>query len=188
MSKWAMRGHFGHLRFKSFPLIQRTHQGEDIWPLKSSSKFSRVPEDSIFPLLGVWVAFSHLAPKWGCDSQWHECELLWNIMGTLVRITICFDEIYLTIHALLYAQWKLIVGFIGICEGQLLGMLTSMEHWELMNNSSMFKDDIYLTVCSIVCNMRTYSGLFWHLWRSMTSESKLFKIWNVWTIVDIGGL
>jgi hypothetical protein len=37
-------------------------------PLKSSSEFSGVREDSIFPLLGVWVAFSHLAPKWGCDN------------------------------------------------------------------------------------------------------------------------
>jgi hypothetical protein len=68
MSKWVIRGHFGHLRFKSFPLIWRTHQGEEIWPLKLSSEFSGVPEDSIFPLLGMQVAFSHLAPKWGCDK------------------------------------------------------------------------------------------------------------------------
>jgi hypothetical protein len=124
-----------------------------------------------------------------CEGQWHECELLWNITGTLVRITICFDEVYLTVHALLYAQWKLRVDFVGICEGQLLGMSSSsMKHWELMSSSSMFKDDIYLNVCSIVCSMRIYSGIFWHLWRSMTSESKNFKIWNVWTIVDIGWL
>jgi hypothetical protein len=54
--------------------------------------------------------------------------------------------------------------YIGICEGQLLGMSTSMKHWELMSSSKMFKDDIYLIVCSIVCNMKSYSGLFWHFW------------------------
>jgi hypothetical protein len=37
-------------------------------PSKLSSEFSKVLEDSIFPLLGVWVAFSHLAPKWGCNK------------------------------------------------------------------------------------------------------------------------
>jgi hypothetical protein len=68
MSKWLMRGHFGHLNFKTFPMRPRTLKCEDIWPLKLSSEFSRVPEDSIFPLLGVWIAFSHLAPKWGCDT------------------------------------------------------------------------------------------------------------------------
>ncbi len=52
-----------------------------------------------------------------CEGQWHECELLWNIMGTLVRITIGFDEVYLIVHALLYAQWGLIVDYVGICEG-----------------------------------------------------------------------
>ncbi len=31
------------------------------WPLQSSFKFSRVPKDSKFPLLGVWVSSSHLA-------------------------------------------------------------------------------------------------------------------------------
>ncbi len=31
------------------------------WPLKSSSELSRVPEDSKFPPLGVWVSSSHLA-------------------------------------------------------------------------------------------------------------------------------
>jgi len=43
-------------------------QWEEIGPLKSSSEFLGVLEDSIFPLLGVWVAFSHLAPKWGCNN------------------------------------------------------------------------------------------------------------------------
>ncbi len=31
------------------------------WPLKSSSEFLGVPEDSKSPLLGVWVSSSHLA-------------------------------------------------------------------------------------------------------------------------------
>jgi len=46
----------------------RTLKRKEIWPLKSSSEFLGVLEDSIFPLSGVWVAFSHLPPKWGCDK------------------------------------------------------------------------------------------------------------------------
>jgi len=53
-----------------------------------------------------------------CEGQWHECELLINIMGTLVRIIICFNELYLIVYALLYAQWGLRVDYVGICEGQ----------------------------------------------------------------------
>jgi len=61
MSKWHMRGHFGHLNFKTFSLIERTPQCEVFWPLNSSSEFLGIPEDSNFPLLGVWVSSSHLS-------------------------------------------------------------------------------------------------------------------------------
>ncbi len=39
----------------------RTLKCKESWPLQSSSEFSRVPEDSNFPLLGVWASPSHLA-------------------------------------------------------------------------------------------------------------------------------
>jgi hypothetical protein len=32
-----------------------------VWPFSSSSEFLGVPEDSKFPLLGVWASPSHLA-------------------------------------------------------------------------------------------------------------------------------
>jgi hypothetical protein len=39
----------------------KSAQLKEIWPLQSRSKFSGVPEDSNFPLLGVWGSPSHLA-------------------------------------------------------------------------------------------------------------------------------
>jgi hypothetical protein len=60
MSKWLMRGHFGHLHFKTFPMISRTPQCEVFWPLQSSSEFLGVLEDSKSPTLGVWVSSLHL--------------------------------------------------------------------------------------------------------------------------------
>ncbi len=56
-----LRGQFRHLHFKTFPMAPRTPQCEVFWPFKSSSEFSGVPEDSKFPLLGVWASPSHLA-------------------------------------------------------------------------------------------------------------------------------
>jgi hypothetical protein len=61
MSKWPMRGHFGHLHFNTFPMTPRTPQGEVFCPFLSDSKHSGVPEDSKSPTLGVWVSSSHLA-------------------------------------------------------------------------------------------------------------------------------
>jgi hypothetical protein len=61
MSKWPMQGHFGRLHFKAFPMTSRMLKCKEIWPLQSSSEFSGVPEDSNFPLLGVWASPSHLA-------------------------------------------------------------------------------------------------------------------------------
>jgi hypothetical protein len=42
-------------------MTPRTPQCEVFWPFNSSSKFSGVPKDSKFPLLGVWASPSHLA-------------------------------------------------------------------------------------------------------------------------------
>jgi hypothetical protein len=61
MSKWIMRGHIGHLRFKTSLMTLETPQCEIFWPLQSSSEFSGVPRDFKFPLLGVWISSSHLA-------------------------------------------------------------------------------------------------------------------------------
>jgi hypothetical protein len=47
MSKWAMRAHFRHLRFKSFPMIWRVPQVIEFWPLKLLSEVLRVHRDSI---------------------------------------------------------------------------------------------------------------------------------------------
>jgi hypothetical protein len=42
-------------------MTPRTPQCEVFWPFNLSSEFSGVPEDSKFPLLGVWASPSHLA-------------------------------------------------------------------------------------------------------------------------------
>jgi len=54
-----MRGHFGHLSFKTFPMTPRTPQGEVFSALLSNSKHSGVPKDSKSPTLGVGVSSSH---------------------------------------------------------------------------------------------------------------------------------
>jgi hypothetical protein len=61
MFKWPMRGHFGHLRFKTFSMTPRRHQCEVFWALLSNSKHLGVPRDSKSPTLGGWVSSSHLA-------------------------------------------------------------------------------------------------------------------------------
>ncbi len=61
MSKWPMRGHFGHLHFKTFPMTLITPQGKVFCPLLLNSKDSGISEDSNSPTLGVWVSSSHLA-------------------------------------------------------------------------------------------------------------------------------
>ncbi len=61
MSKWPMRGHFRYLRFKTFLMTLRTPQCEVFWALLSSSKHSRVPEDSKFPFWECWTSPPHLA-------------------------------------------------------------------------------------------------------------------------------
>jgi hypothetical protein len=91
MFKWLLRGHFGHLNFKTFPLIQRTPQCEVFWPLQSSSEFSWVPEDSKSPLLGVWVSFSHLAQS-GVVTKYAIIEIYFNsyfLSSSQKRIGFC---------------------------------------------------------------------------------------------------
>jgi hypothetical protein len=53
MSKWPMRGHFGHLHFKTFPMTPRTLQYKVFWALLSNTKHSGVSKDSKSPTLGV---------------------------------------------------------------------------------------------------------------------------------------
>jgi len=59
MSKWPMRGHFGHLHFKTFSMTPRTPQCKVFWPLLSNSEHSGVLEDSKSPTMGVEVSSSH---------------------------------------------------------------------------------------------------------------------------------
>jgi hypothetical protein len=46
---------------RPFQWQKETFEFKEIWPLKSSSEFSGVPEVSNFPLLGVWASPSHLS-------------------------------------------------------------------------------------------------------------------------------
>ncbi len=73
MSKWLMRGHFGHLHFKTFLMTPRILQCEVFWALLSNSKHSGVPEGSKSPTLGVWVSSSHLA-KVGLRQKAYNCD------------------------------------------------------------------------------------------------------------------
>jgi hypothetical protein len=77
MSKWPMRGQFKHLHFKTFPMTPRTPQCEVFWPFNSSFEFLGVPEDSKFPLLGVWASASHLAQS-GVATQ--SLAIIWEFV------------------------------------------------------------------------------------------------------------
>jgi hypothetical protein len=63
VSTWVMRAHFRHLRFKSFPMIKKTLQSNEFWPLKSLSNHLKVQKgsnsqsESLFESLfeSVWV-------------------------------------------------------------------------------------------------------------------------------------
>ncbi len=79
-----MRGHFLHLRFKTFPMTPRTPRCEVFWALLLSSEHSGAPEDSkssLFQVLGFTpalgqsrVATLDLRSEWGlkqtCSSPW----------------------------------------------------------------------------------------------------------------------
>jgi hypothetical protein len=76
MSKWPMRGHFGHLHFKTFPMTPRTPQGEVFWPLAIELKIFGSPRGLPIPNLGsvsfiltlgqsgvaTWGLFDHQKP------------------------------------------------------------------------------------------------------------------------------
>jgi hypothetical protein len=77
-----MRGHFLHLRFKTFPMTPRTPQCEVFWAFLSSSEHSGVSKDSkssLFPSVGL---HPHTWPKWGCDNQVFE-----NVKGQIFNLT-----------------------------------------------------------------------------------------------------
>ncbi len=99
MSKWLMRGHFGHLHFKKFPMTSRTPECKVFWPLQFSSEFSGVLEDSNFPLLEVWVSSSHLTQSgvatnmngywytWSNDEEIIvQIESLWMILHQITQV------------------------------------------------------------------------------------------------------
>jgi hypothetical protein len=50
-------------------MTPRTPQCEVFWPFNLSSEILGVPEDSKFPLLGVWASPSHLAQS-GVATRW----------------------------------------------------------------------------------------------------------------------
>ncbi len=60
------------------------------WPLQSSSEFSRVPEDSKFPLLGVWISSSHLTQSgvatWRVTYHWKTLDEGYNFVSDLFSI------------------------------------------------------------------------------------------------------
>jgi hypothetical protein len=68
MSKCPMRGHFRHLRFKTFPMTPRTPQCEVFLVLLSSSEHSGVPEDSKSPTFPSVGLHPHTWPSQGCDT------------------------------------------------------------------------------------------------------------------------
>jgi hypothetical protein len=92
-----MRGHFLHLRFKTFPMTPRTPQCEVFWALLSNSKHSGVPEDSKSSFFSkCWASPPHLT-KVGLrqrtplinPSKWilmyHSCSVTWTwIPGRIV--------------------------------------------------------------------------------------------------------
>ncbi len=84
MSKWPMRGHFGHLHFKTFLMTPRTPQFEVFFPLLSDSKHLGVPEDSKSPTLGVWVSSPHLAKV----GLWHKLLFTPTKTSSCLEITL----------------------------------------------------------------------------------------------------
>jgi len=86
-----------------------------IWPLKSSSEFSGVLEDSIFPFLGVWVAFSHLALKWGCDILPHrrkgQCSH-WHLEFSFAQMQLL--SFWILGHLSTFAAWTLYQANLGV--------------------------------------------------------------------------
>jgi hypothetical protein len=60
-------------------MTSRTPQCEVFWPFNSSSEFLGVPEDSKFPLLGVWASPSHLAQSGVATEMANETTIVTNI-------------------------------------------------------------------------------------------------------------
>jgi hypothetical protein len=120
MSEWLMQGHFRYLNFKNFPTILKTPQYEVFWQLQSSSKFLKVPEDSKFPLLGVWVSSSHLPQSGVATEGLFKIDIWCNWTPTTQQTnhpftTICFPMVWHEIHVWLGMPWILqdvtLVGF-----------------------------------------------------------------------------
>jgi hypothetical protein len=57
MSKWAIQAHFRYLSFKIFPLIEKTPQTIEFWPLQS-------------PFENLGVHWDSNSPKWNSLRVW----------------------------------------------------------------------------------------------------------------------
>jgi hypothetical protein len=72
MSKWAMRAHFRHLRFKNFLMVSKAQQSIEIWPFNSHSEVSGVHRNSLSQngsCLGSVSAHSLTLPRTSLDSR-----------------------------------------------------------------------------------------------------------------------
>jgi hypothetical protein len=110
MLNWLMRGHFGHLHFKTFPMTRRTLKCEEIWPLQLSSEFLGVPEDSNFPLLGVWASPSHLAQSGVATMVMiilhYLCKVMFGwICFNCIHIWTLMDNVILSSEHIRFTTW-----------------------------------------------------------------------------------
>jgi hypothetical protein len=105
MSKWPMQGQFRHLHFKTFPMTPRTPQCEVFWPFNSSSKLLGVPEDSKFPLLGVWASPSHLAQSGVATITLESCS--YSMRHNAIPISISCVTGGPTLHHSQFCSWFL---------------------------------------------------------------------------------
>ncbi len=127
MSKWLMRGHFGHLHFKTFSMTLRALKCEEIWPLKSSSEFLGVLEDSNFPLLGVWASPSHLAQS-GVATEWVVSSFNNTLLWHHGRVTPSFIDILETYHTL-KPCWILCIHHVCLCDMSFNFILSFKKIW-----------------------------------------------------------
>jgi hypothetical protein len=76
-----MRTHFRHLRFKSFPIVQKTFQSNEFWPLKLLSEDLGLHQDSIgipIPKMRTQLGVYGLIPSHSPTFMW-----AWNVTPEL---------------------------------------------------------------------------------------------------------
>jgi hypothetical protein len=110
MSKWLMRGHFGHLHFKTFSNGIKNTSRRGVLPSVSSSEVAGIPEDSQFPLFGSVSFIFTLASKWGCDRPRNFQSQVKFILG----INSCYATFAIVKYAptcIFVEKWPTIGGF-----------------------------------------------------------------------------